>query len=700
MHIPETMDSRVKWCHCPSLCNHRVDFGAKYSFAVNVIGSIGEEMKKMPFGKPSIIDPPNAPQSQSDVTSPKHAQTTSDLGRFDFVWILEHFRALNKNTEPILLDLELRFLASDVADELAGLINKPIAEAYEIAQPVLLQTLFLAKHSSAEESPADMGTPLLGQFLVAINGFISVRNERSLSDYFVLEPPFGEQYVRMIEELKRAYPKGSEEVLEEKCAQSLKAAREGADGTPWTPFIKFMVQYLGYLRDVDADPNKYLHTYELLSELHTRGNSALSHGILGYLMLKIVVTNAKLVCRLAIGLDKQPELIAHLKSAGGQQAGGEDGGQRETLPERAANIIRVAFVTCLNDRSLVKNGKPEGRKEGIYLLANLCLKILFQCRKTRNATQIFENIYNLSPSLSAYPKSQRVTYLYYLGRFFFQNSHFYRAQQALQHAYDESPARQDCVRQRRQILVFLIASNIILGRFPSQALLARPEAQGLADRFLPICFAIRQGDLASFRRHLDFNSPHAEWLLHFRILLQLRNRCEVLVWRSLIRKTWILNGHKPDLSTRAAPTVNIHDLVTVFSYLEKRASSSPNQYTDPDFADIAYDDNDEEYDGAGYYDTTSIESILSSLIDQGILGGYFSHKQMKFAITGAAKKGSALAAGFPEPWGVLKARAEREDGEVPGWKKDVSNRLAAGGLRPGPGSVINLSGVRPVGAVG
>ncbi|KAK5168662.1 uncharacterized protein LTR77_005971 [Saxophila tyrrhenica] len=657
-----------------------------------------------PFGWPS--DRPIGPTS--DLTSSRrHSNQFSnttfapDLGILDRYWIFEHLSSLNDNTEPVLNENALTQITLDVARQLSGLVGRPVDEAYDEAQPVLLESLFLAKHGSLQNSTVNMSTPLLGQFLVAINGFIDVRNENGLAEYLVLEPPFGDHYMRMIEELKSAYPRGSENALEEKCSQNLKAAREGAEDQPWTPFIKFMVQYLGYLRDVDADPNKYLQTYELLSELQVRANSALAHGVLGYLILRIVVANAKLVCRLAIGLDKQPELIRNLKSAGGQQGGGEDDDSQETLPERAANILRRSFVTCLNDRSQVKDGKPGGRKKGIYIIANLCLKILFQCRKTRNATQIFENIYNLSPPLNAYPKRERVTYLYYLGRFLFQNSHFYRAQQALQHAYDESPSRQECVRQRRHILVYLIASNTILGRFPSEALLSRPEAQGLADRFLPICFAIRKGDLASFRQHLDFDSPHADWFLHFRILLQLRNRCEVLVWRSLVRKTWILNGTRPtDASSKVAPTVNIHDLVAAFTFLENRSTSQPDNYTDPDFAGITYDNPDDpSVDGSSHYDTTSMESILSSLIDQGLLGGYFSHRLMKFAITGAAKKGSALAAGFPQPWGVLQARAEREDGEVPGWKKEV--KMGTGGaMRPGPGMVLNLSGARPVGVAG
>lgn len=544
-----------------------------------------------------------------------------------------------------------------------------------------------------------MDTPLLGQFLVAINGFISVRNENSLVDYLALEPPFGQHYMRMIEELKTTYPRGSETALDKRCTQSLKAADEGE----WTSFVNFVVQYLGYLRDVDADPGKYLQTYELLSELQSRANIALKHATLGHLMLRIVVTNARLVCRLAIGLDRQPELIRHLKGA--EQGGGDDGGPRETLPERAANIIRGAFVTCLNERGgpALKDGKPEGKKKGIYILANLCLKILFQCRKTRNATQIFENIYLNSPPLSAYPKRERVTYLYYLGRFYFQNSHFYRAIQVLQYAYDESPAGSECTRQRRHILVYLIASNIILGRFPSQALLARPESHGLGEKFLPLCVAIQKGDLAAFRKHLDLDSPQAEWFLHFRVLLQLRNRCEVLVWRSLVRKMWILVGTRPptDTNSKAAPTVSIHDLVAAFSWLEKRAISVPADYVDPDFVDVQYDDPDappQDLDSSHFYDTTSIESILSSLIDQGLLGGFFSHRQMKFAITGAARKGGPLAAGFPQPWRVLEARAKREDGEVPGWKKE--DGLGAGGLKPGPGMVLNLSGLKPVGAFG
>lgn len=553
-----------------------------------------------------------------------------------------------------------------------------------------------------------MATPLLGQFLVAINGFIQARNEEALAEWMALEPPFNDHYQGMIRELKQSFPKGSEDALERKCSQTLRAAVEGDDGSPWTTFVKFMVQYLSYLRDVSADVSRYLETYDLLSELQQRANSALNHGTLGHLILPVVVGTAKLVCRLAIGLDKQPELIAHMRSA--RSGGGEEGGARETLPERAANILRQAFVTCLNDReSGIQKGQPWGKKRGIYIIANLCLKILFQCRKTRNATQIFENIYNLSPPLSAYPKRERVTYLYYLGRYLFQNSHFYRAQLALQYAYDESPARPDCSRQRRHLLIYLIACNIILGRFPSQHAFNRPEAQGLRERFLPLCRAIQQGDLAAFHGHLSFDGPHTDWFLHFRILLQLRNRCEVLVWRSLVRRTWQFNGVAPPPGTNRAPTISLTDIMAAFKFSEthnpslslslavpdtEKGREEKEDYTDPDFINTPY----------GYdpdpYDLTAIESKLVSLIDQGLISGYVAHRLARFCITGAQKKGGdVVRAGFPTPWAVLRSRVERlGEGDVPGWKMEEGFAGAAG--RMGEGMVVHLSGARAVGAVG
>lgn len=384
-----------------------------------------------------------------------------------------------------------------------------------------------------------------------------------------------------------------------------------------------------------------------------------------------------MLSRLAIGLDKQPELISHLA-----KGSSDEGGAKETLPERAANIVRGAFVTCLNDRySGVKDGRPEGKKLGIYKTANICLKILFQCRKTRNAEQIFTNIDNQSPPLAIYPKSERVSYLYYLGRYLFSVNHFYRAQRALQEAY--SLCHTKCFQQRRLILIYLMASNIVMGRFPSHNLYQRQEANGLMDRFHPVCSAIAKGDLITFRALLDFEGPSGAWFRHFRIFLQLRNRGEVLVWRSIIRKAFLISGNQGDAASKKAPTISLQDVLVFMRALDR----GQGNYIDPDFEGLP-----SALTTSPDVDMLDVESMVSSLVEQGLMNGYISHRLSRFAIQGAKQIGG-LAAGFPNVWNTLSNNAKEQG--VPGWKEQTMGS-SRGGF--GGGMIVNLSGARPAGA--
>lgn len=80
-----------------------------------------------------------------------------------------------------------------------------------------------------------------------------------------------------------------------------------------------------------------------------------------------------------MGLDRRPDLIAHLLRLEGR-SNQDESVEKVTLVEKSANVVREAFIKCLTDRSGTPGvqGKPEGRRVGIYLMANLCLKLLFQ----------------------------------------------------------------------------------------------------------------------------------------------------------------------------------------------------------------------------------------------------------------------------------------------------------------------------------
>lgn len=329
-----------------------------------------------------------------------------------------------------------------------------------------------------------------------------------------------------------------------------------------------------------------------------------------------------------------------------------------------------------------------------------------------------------------------MAYLYYLGRYYFANNHFYRALVALDGAYHQCNSR--CLQQRHRILVYLITANIIMGRFPSRALLERPDAVGLGQKFLPLCQAIARGDMAGFKESL--NGEHKTWFLAKGLLLPLSNRCEVLLWRSLARKTFLLSGN-PGGEDKKAPTFPLTDLLHLIQVLDERARNREQggvvngQDHDADSVDSDFEGADEDDDlneeeeleqaeqaeqmedeeveeeeeedvetenwtpSSTEYTITDVEAMCASLIDQGLLHGFLSHKLLRFAIIGA-KAGGALSAGFPPVWHVLEGRArQNEEGDpdsVPGWVKPGRAGLVAG-RAIGPGMVINLSGARPAG---
>ena len=443
---------------------------------------------------------------------------------------------------------------------------------------------------------------------------------------------------------------------------------------------------------------------------------------MGVVILPTIIVLSRTLSRLAIGLDKRPDLIARLEQRR-ESTADDESAEKVTLVESSANAISAALNKCLGDRS-GGIGQPEGRRSAIYQLANICFKLFFHCKKLRNAETLFKSIYQQSPALSLYPASQRVTYLYYLGRYHFANNYFFRAQLALQEAYDQCPAH--CRNQRRLIVIYLMTSNVILGRFPAAILWQRPEAAGLQEKFGPICRAIKLGDLASFRKHLDLESHHADWFLRKRIFLQLSNRCEILIWRSLARRTFMLSGSVGDAANKRAPTMALNDMATLAQFLEKEAAAPQMPQTNgttnggskgvPHTNSIfLYPENPSNGESAGGHDDLSstgptdpdlegvvepaspllskvdlVESTVTSLVEQDFLHGFISHSSHRFAITGA-KNAPPVQIGFPKVWDVVKARA---DDEVPGWVKEAK--------RPafGPGMVVNLSGARPAGATG
>ncbi len=329
---------------------------------------------------------------------------------------------------------------------------------------------------------------------------------------------------------------------------------------------------------------------------------------------------------------------------------------------------------------------------------------------------MFTNLSTSGPALSLYPASQRVTFLYYLGRFNFDHGHYLRAHMCLEEAYRQ--CRPEFQKHRRQILTHWIPANLLLGRFPSWNLLNRPEAAGFADIFLPICSAVRTGNFVLFHQALALNR---EWLWDKGFYLTFLYRLKPLLWRSFTRKTFLLTwqGGAGDAGNRAA-SLSFDDLVTTAGYVQKLlegytpagATPGPAQRKPPPpqvnniFLKAVTNAHPSHTTttlipppggprrlmpsegllfGNKPPDAESIESVVAGLVYAGLLNGFVARQQRRFAVEGAKKMGgNAALAGWPNPYGSILERfreahrealeacdAAGEGAEPPGEMEDV-----------------------------
>ena len=100
---------------------------------------------------------------------------------------------------------------------------------------------------------------------------------------------------------------------------------------------------------------------------------AFSNPTYGTQLLKTGISLSEALSRFTLNLHKRPDLVKQLKRA----AGDED---RKGVAEIAAECIQKIFTVCTMDRSSGRLDMPEGKKLGMYKLANLVLKLLFAVR--------------------------------------------------------------------------------------------------------------------------------------------------------------------------------------------------------------------------------------------------------------------------------------------------------------------------------
>jgi nuclear mRNA export protein PCID2/THP1 len=116
-----------------------------------------------------------------------------------------------------------------------------------------------------------MATPNLDGFLNDVNRFLKVKDGNRLRDFLPIEPPLPAEYNSMIKEIRDAYSTDLESRLEKKFETVLPEYDFFAEGTnaagAWGSFHTFLIQYLSFIRDVNAE--KLIETHEMIKSLLT-----------------------------------------------------------------------------------------------------------------------------------------------------------------------------------------------------------------------------------------------------------------------------------------------------------------------------------------------------------------------------------------------------------------------------------------------
>ncbi|KAI8337068.1 hypothetical protein BC941DRAFT_353404 [Chlamydoabsidia padenii] len=163
--------------------------------------------------------------------------------------------------------------------------------------------------------------------------------------------------------------------------------------------------------------------------------------------------------------------------------------------EEAANVISKSFTYCITDRSAANTSK----KYGTYFMIGLLFRIYFKLKQQNLCKNILRALKATDmPPIERFPKSDRVTFRFYLGRLYFLGEDYTKAESELDLAFRE------CLKSQRKnkelILQTLLPVRLIRGVLPSNALLNQyPKTRQV---YGGIANAMKLGNVKAFNEAL------------------------------------------------------------------------------------------------------------------------------------------------------------------------------------------------------
>lgn len=228
--------------------------------------------------------------------------------------------------------------------------------------------------------------------------------------------------------------------------------------------------------------------------------------------------------------------------------------------DAAGRLSKTAGIAA-NDRTPAQ--ATETKRAAVLALANLSFRAYFKLNNTRLCEIVLGSVQNAllmnrrndtadKSGEERYSVAERVTYRYYLGQIRLIQHRVHVGAQHLRWAFDHCTNAH--VHNKRKILVPLVASYLILGRYATPALLTR---YCLREQYEALLHFHRQGNGAGVMHELEM---HREWFRKRGLYMLLREKVQLGVWRNLFRRCLLLTLKASSTST-APPTLQLAALV-------------------------------------------------------------------------------------------------------------------------------------------
>ncbi|KAF3931264.1 hypothetical protein ABW19_dt0208617 [Dactylella cylindrospora] len=276
--------------------------------------------------------------------------------------------------------------------------------------------------------------------------------------------------------------------------------------------------------------------------------------------------------------------------------------------QQAHSVVQRLFNTSLKGA----RGTELFQRETSVGIINCLFKLNSEMGRVGSMTTIIVNLQNVLGARvdiltdTRFSTAQRCTYAYFTGIENFQNAQFFKAATNLQASFDL--CHPSFLKNRRKILIHLLVSNLIIGRFPGNAVYSLPEAAQFRDVFTPIVQAIKIGHFSAFEKAI-YRSK--KWLLHFGIYHDLEIRCEALLWRNLLKNVFAVSGSTTKSGIESVSMEKIREAALAFrADLKARVSGLTASGETVEFRETLKE--------------SAILSVVLGLIDNGWINGYVS----------------------------------------------------------------------------